>query len=99
MEPKQLQWPKGFYIGTSSAAYQIEGAVAEDGRGPSIWDTYSHTPGKIEDGTNGDIADDHYYRWREDIENMRELGVNAYRFSISWSRVLPKGRGKINNKG
>ena len=99
MEPTRLQFPKGFYIGTASASYQIEGAVAEDGRGPSIWDTYSHTPGKIEDGTNGDIADDHYYRWREDIELMQELGVNAYRFSISWSRVLPKGRGKVNNKG
>lgn len=99
MEPTRLQWPKGFYIGTASASYQIEGAVAEDGRGPSIWDTYSHTPGKIEDGTNGDAADDHYHRWREDVEHMRELGVNAYRFSISWSRVLPRGRGKVNNKG
>ncbi len=99
MEPAKLQWPKGFYIGTASASYQIEGAVAEDGRGPSIWDTYSHTPGKIEDGTNGDIADDHYYRWREDVDLMEELGVNAYRFSVSWSRVLPKGRGKVNNKG
>ena len=99
MEPTQLHFPKGFYIGTASASYQIEGAVAEDGRGPSIWDTYSHTPGKIEDGTNGDIADDHYYRYREDVELMQELGVNAYRFSISWSRVLPRGRGKVNNKG
>jgi len=86
-------------LGTASASYQIEGAVAEDGRGPSIWDTFSHTPGKIEDGTNGDKACDHYYRWWEDVELMKKLGVNAYRFSISWSRILPKGRGKINNKG
>jgi len=99
MEPKSLSFPRGFLIGTASAAYQIEGAVAEDGRGPSIWDTYSHKPGAIEDGANGDTACDHYHRWREDIELMKTLGVNAYRFSISWSRVLPKGRGKVNSKG
>jgi len=99
MEPLHISFPRGFLLGTASASYQIEGAVAEDGRGPSIWDTFSHTPGKIEDGTNGDKACDHYYRWWEDVELMKKLGVNAYRFSISWSRVLPKGRGKINNKG
>jgi len=99
MEPLQLSFPRGFFLGTASASYQIEGAVSEDGRGPSIWDTFSHTPGKIEDGTNGDRTCDHYYRWREDIELMKQLGVNAYRFSLSWSRILPKGRGKINNKG
>ncbi len=99
MEPQQPSFPRGFLLGTSSAAYQIEGAVTEDGKGPSIWDTYSHTPGKIEDGTNGDKACDHYHQWEEDIELMKELGVNAYRFSISWPRILPKGRGKINNKG
>jgi len=99
MEPLRLSFPCGFLLGTASSAYQIEGAVAEDGRGPSIWDTYSHTPGKIEDGTNGDVACDHYHRWREDVELMRGLGVKAYRFSISWSRVLPKGRGKVNKKG
>jgi len=99
MEPPHLSFPRGFLMGTASAAYQIEGAVAEDGRGPSIWDTYSHTPGKIEDGTNGDVACDHYHRWRGDVELMRELGVNAYRFSVSWSRVLPKRRGEINRKG
>ena len=99
MEPLHLSFPRGFLLGTASASYQIEGAVTEDGRGPSIWDTFSHTPGKIEDGTNGDKACDHYYRWWEDVELMKKLGVNAYRFSISWSRVLPKGRGKINNKG
>ncbi len=99
MEPLNLTFPKGFLLGTASASYQIEGAVAEDGRGPSIWDTFSHTLSKIEDGTNGDMTCDHYHRWREDVELMKKLGVNAYRFSISWSRVLPRGRGRINNKG
>ncbi len=99
MEPLQLSFPRGFLLGTASAAYQIEGAVAEDGRGPSIWDIYSHKPGVIEDGTNGDVACDHYHRWMDDVEIMKKLGVNAYRFSISWSRILPKGRGRVNNKG
>jgi beta-glucosidase len=99
MEASKLSFPRGFLLGTASAAYQIEGAVAEDGRGPSIWDTYSHKPGTIEDGTTGDVACDHYHRWKEDVEIMKLLGVNAYRFSISWSRILPKGVGKVNNKG
>ena len=67
MEPLHISFPRGFLLGTASASYQIEGAVLEDGRGPSIWDTFSHTPGKIEDGTNGDEACDHYYRWWEDV--------------------------------
>jgi len=99
METPPFSFPRGFLLGTASAAYQVEGAVAEDGRGPSVWDVYSHTPGKIEDGTNGDVACDHYHRWREDVELMRGLGFDAYRFSISWSRILPKGRGKINKRG
>jgi beta-glucosidase len=99
MESLPLSFPRGFLFGTASAAYQIEGAVNEDGRGPSIWDIYSHKPGVIEDKTNGDVACDHYHRWPDDVEIMKKLGVNAYRFSISWSRILPKGRGKVNNKG
>ena len=99
MESLPLSFPRGFLFGTASAAYQIEGAVNEDGRGPSIWDIYSHKPGVIEDKTNGDVACDHYHRWPDDVEIMKRLGVNAYRFSISWSRILPKGRGKVNNKG
>ncbi len=99
MEDPDIKLPKGFYLGTASAAYQIEGATTQDGRGPSIWDQYVKVPGAIENGDTGDIACDHYNRWREDVEIMRRLGLNAYRFSISWSRVIPKGRGKVNKKG
>ncbi|MDO0924856.1 GH1 family beta-glucosidase [Streptomyces sp. TG1A-8] len=91
--------PHDFLWGTATAAYQIEGAVAEDGRAPSIWDTFSHTPGKIDNGDNGDTACDHYHRWREDIGLMRELGVNAYRMSVAWPRVIPGGDGPVNPKG
>ena len=93
------QFPEGFRWGTATASYQIEGAVNEDGRGPSIWDTFSHTPGKTLNGDTGDIADDHYHRWPEDVWLMRELGLNAYRFSIAWPRILPYGTGEINQKG
>ena len=92
-------FPPDFIWGVATASYQIEGAVQEDGRGPSIWDTFSHTPGKIQDGSTGDIACDHYHRYRQDTEIMQLLGLNSYRFSISWSRVLPTGRGAINQKG
>ncbi|GII76546.1 beta-glucosidase [Sphaerisporangium rufum] len=88
-----------FLWGTATAAYQIEGAAAEDGRGRSIWDTFSHEPGKVRDGHTGDIACDHYHRWPEDVRLMADLGVNSYRFSISWSRVLPAGRGAVNPAG
>ncbi|MFK0108412.1 GH1 family beta-glucosidase [Streptomyces sp. NPDC091217] len=91
--------PHDFLWGTATAAYQIEGAVAEDGRSPSIWDTFSHTPGKIANDDNGDVACDHYHRWREDIGLMRELGANAYRLSVAWPRVLPGGDGPVNAKG
>ncbi|MEV1172238.1 GH1 family beta-glucosidase [Nonomuraea sp. NPDC049784] len=88
-----------FLWGTATAAYQIEGAVEEDGRGVSIWDTFAHEPGRIRDGHTGDVACDHYHRWREDIELMSGLGVNAYRFSIAWPRVQPQGDGPVNAQG
>jgi beta-glucosidase len=88
-----------FLWGTATASYQIEGAVAEDGRTPSIWDVFSHTLGKVERSENADVACDHYHRYKEDVALMRELGAKAYRFSISWSRVLPEGRGKANTAG
>ncbi|MFF5483519.1 GH1 family beta-glucosidase [Streptomyces sp. NPDC012935] len=91
--------PEDFLWGTATSAYQIEGAVAEDGRSPSIWDTFSHTPGKIDNDDHGDIACDHYHRWREDIALMRQLGTNAYRLSIAWPRVMPGGDGPVNAKG
>ena len=92
-------FPEGFVWGTATSSYQIEGAVNEDGRGPSIWDTFSHTPGKIEDGTNGDRANDHYHRYKEDVGLIKGLGAKAYRFSIAWPRVFPEGTGKPNPKG
>lgn len=93
------RFPDGFLWGTATSAYQIEGAVHEDGRGPSIWDTFSHTPGKIADGSNADRANDHYHRYKEDVGLIKELGVKAYRFSIAWPRVFPDGTGKPNPKG
>ena len=91
--------PDDFVLGTATASYQIEGAVAEDGRGPSIWDTFARVPGAISDGTNGDVADDHYHRYAEDIALMAELGFDAYRFSIAWPRVVPQGTGAVNQAG
>ncbi|HLF60945.1 MAG TPA: GH1 family beta-glucosidase [Acidimicrobiia bacterium] len=92
-------FPPDFRWGVATAAYQIEGAVAEDGRGPSIWDTFSHTPGRTANGDNGDIAVDHYHRYVGDVALMAGLGVNAYRFSIAWSRILPDGTGRVNEAG
>ncbi|MFJ5897142.1 GH1 family beta-glucosidase [Streptomyces sp. NPDC093064] len=91
--------PHDFRWGTATSAYQIEGAVAEDGRSPSIWDTFSHTPGKIDNDDHGDTACDHYHRWREDVALMSRLGLNAYRSSIAWPRVMPDGDGLVNPKG
>ncbi|MEU2779186.1 GH1 family beta-glucosidase [Streptomyces sp. NPDC007162] len=88
-----VAFPPAFLWGAATSAYQIEGAVREGGRTPSIWDTFSHTPGKTADGDHGDIAVDHYHRYREDVALMAELGLTAYRFSVSWSRVQPTGRG------
>jgi beta-glucosidase len=93
------RFPKGFLWGTATASYQIEGAVNEDGRGVSIWDTFSHTPGKIADGSTGDVAVDHYHRYKEDVQLMKALGAKAYRFSIAWPRVFPQGTGTPNPKG
>ena len=92
-------FPKGFVWGTATSSYQIEGAVNEDGRGPSIWDTFSHTAGKIEDHSNGDRANEHYHRYKEDVQLIKSLGVKAYRFSIAWPRVFPEGTGTPNPKG
>ena len=94
-----VRFPPGFVWGTATAAYQIEGASQDDGAGPSIWDRFSHTPGLMTNGDTGDIACDHYHRYPEDIAIMRDLGMQAYRFSISWSRVLPEGTGRVNQKG
>ncbi|PWD50625.1 beta-glucosidase [Serinibacter arcticus] len=89
----------GFTLGSATAAYQIEGGAAEGGRTPSIWDTYSHTPGVTEFGHTGDVADDHFHRWPEDVEHIAALGLDAYRLSISWSRVQPGGTGPLNPEG
>lgn len=94
-----LKFPPGFSWGVATSAYQIEGAAAEDGRGPSIWDTFSHTPGKTFEGHTGDVACDHYHRYEQDVDLIASLGVDAYRFSISWSRVQPDGHGAWNAKG
>lgn len=92
-------FPEGFIWGASTSAYQIEGAWNEDGKGRSIWDTFSHTPGKIYKGQNGDVASDHYHRWQEDLELIKKINLNAYRFSIAWTRILPDGAGAVNQKG
>jgi beta-glucosidase len=89
----------GFQLGVATSSYQIEGAVAEGGRAPSIWDVFTHQPGKIKDGSTGDVACDHYHRLGEDVALMDYLGVDAYRFSIAWPRVLPSGRGAVNQTG
>jgi beta-glucosidase len=94
-----LHFPYGFLWGAATAAYQVEGAVREDGRGRSIWDTFSHTPGKTHHGDTGDVAVDHYHRLESDLDLMTRLGLNAYRFSVAWPRVQPEGRGQPNQKG
>jgi beta-glucosidase len=91
--------PPGFELGVAMASYQIEGAVDEDGRGTSIWDTFSHTPDKVARGDTGDVACDHYHRYREDVALMADLGVDAYRLSVAWPRIQPDGRGPVNPAG
>jgi beta-glucosidase len=92
-------FPRDFLWGTATSAYQIEGAVNEDGRGPSIWDRYAHTPEKIADHSNADVADDHYHRHKDDVQLIKALGARAYRFSVAWPRVFPQGSGAPNPKG
>jgi len=95
----RIDFPKDFVWGTATASYQIEGAYQEDGRGLSIWDTFSHTPGKVFNNDNGDVACDSYHRYEEDVALLKKLGVKAYRFSIAWPRIFPQGTGEVNEKG
>src|SRR5215471_6793729 len=93
------EFPKGFFWGVGTSSYQIEGAWNEDGKGPSIWDTYAHTPGHIKNNDTGDIANDHYHRYKEDVALMKDIGATAYRFSIAVPRIFPDGTGAPNAKG
>ena len=95
----RLEFPHGFVWGAATASYQIEGAAQEDGRGPSIWDTFSRTPGKVYAGHTGDVACDHYHRYRDDVAMMADLGLQSYRFSVAWPRVQPDGTGPVNVRG
>ena len=94
-----MSFKKDFAWGVATAAYQIEGSYNEDGRGLSVWDVFSHEPGKVDYGHTGDVACDHYHRFKDDVKLMRELGITSYRFSISWSRIFPNGIGEVNEKG
>src|SRR6478735_10181698 len=95
----ESKFPADFLFGAATASYQIEGAVDEDGRGPSIWDTFSHTEGKIWNGDTGDVATDHFHRYADDVAAMAELGLGAYRFSFAWPRIIPTGTGEVNTQG
>ncbi len=96
---KETLFPENFLWGTATSAYQIEGSPLADGAGPNIWERFVHTPGMTSGGDTGDVACDHYRRWRDDVALMKRLGMQAYRFSVSWSRVMPEGRGPVNGKG
>ena len=96
---KNMPFPKEFVWGAATASYQIEGGAFEDGRGASIWDTFSHTPGKTKGGDTGDVACDSYHRWAEDMELMKAMHLQAYRFSIAWPRIFPAGTGAVNPAG
>src|SRR4051812_37555274 len=93
------RFPREFKWGASTSAYQIEGAFDEDGRGESMWDRFAHTPGKIANDDNGDVACDHYHRYASDFDLLSELGIDSYRFSISWPRIIPTGTGPVNQAG
>jgi len=95
----KITFPDNFLWGAATASYQIEGAWNKHGKGESTWDRFTHTPGNINNNDTGDVADDHYHHWKKDIGLMKKIGLKAYRFSISWSRILPAGRGKVNQKG
>src|SRR5688500_16105128 len=95
----KIIFPENFIWGAATASYQIEGAWDKHGKGESICDRFSHTPGLVYNGDNGDVANDHYRLWKKDIRIMKQIGLQAYRFSTSWPRILPKGRGKVNQKG
>jgi len=97
--PSLSALPRDFVWGVATAAYQIEGAAAEGGRLPSVWDTFCRVPGAIDNGDTGEVACDHYHRWPEDVALMRRLGVDAYRFSVAWPRILPGGAGQVNPAG
>ena len=94
-----IAFPRDFVWGAATSAYQIEGAVAEDGRGESIWDRFCKTPGNVQDGATGEVACDHYHLWPADVALMKQLGLRAYRFSIAWPRIQPAGRGAPNRAG
>jgi beta-glucosidase len=96
---ESIPFPRDFLWGVATSAYQIEGSTLVDGAGPNIWHRFAHEPGMTVAGATGDIACDHYTRYAEDIDLMKDLGVGAYRFSTAWARVLPKGRGRVNAKG
>jgi beta-glucosidase len=94
-----MAFPRNFAWGCATASYQIEGAAFEDGRGLSIWDLFSHEPGRTAGGDSGDVACDHYHRWPEDVALMAGIRLNAYRFSVAWPRILPEGKGKVEPRG
>ena len=96
---KATRFPTDFLWGSATASYQVEGAVKEGGRGQSIWDTFSHTPGKIHNGDTGDVADDYYHRYPQDIQLMRNIGLKTCRFSVAWTRIFPNGKGTPNQTG
>ena len=96
---RDFRFPDAFLWGAATAAHQIEGSPLADGAGPSIWTRFAHTPGMTLNGDTGDVACDHYRRWKQDVALMRELGLKAYRFSVSWSRIHPEGTGRVNHAG